>query len=228
MIVAHDIVKSYYSDSVENRVLKNIHFSMDKGDFVCIVGRSGSGKSTLLNVLSTLLKPDEGHVIFGEVNLTSLQEKSKDRMRREEFGMIFQFHHLMPYLTVLENVLLPFMNRLKPVGKHDIEKARNCLDRVGLGDKYDRLPGQLSGGEQQRVAIARALIRSPQVLFADEPTGNLDKKTGDTVVQLLKQLNEEGLSILMVTHETSYRIYANRVIVLEDGVLRETSENPPC
>jgi putative ABC transport system ATP-binding protein len=103
-----------------------------------------------------------------------------------------------------------------------------CLDRVGLGDKYERLPGQLSGGEQQRVAIARALVRSPQVLFADEPTGNLDKNTGDRVVQLLKQLNEEGLSILMVTHEASYRVHANRVIVLEDGALREASANSPC
>jgi putative ABC transport system ATP-binding protein len=228
MIAARNIMKSYYSDSIENRVLKNISFSMDSGDFICIVGRSGSGKSTLLNVLSTLLKPDKGYVYYGEVDLTNLPEKRKDRVRQEEFGMIFQFHHLMPYLTVLENVLLPYMNHLKPVAKPDIERAKHCLDRVGLGDKYARLPGQLSGGEQQRVAIARALVRSPQVLFADEPTGNLDKKTGDTVVQLLKQLNEEGLSILMVTHEASYRVYANRVIVLEDGVLREASEDPPC
>jgi putative ABC transport system ATP-binding protein len=186
MIAARNIMKSYYSDSIENRVLKNISFSMDSGDLVCIVGRSGSGKSTLLNVLSTLLKPDKGYVYYGEVDLTNLPEKRKDRVRQEEFGMIFQFHHLMPYLTVLENVLLPYMNRLKPVAKPDIERAKHCLDRVGLGDKYARLPGQLSGGEQQRVAIARALVRSPQVLFADEPTGNLDKKTGDTVVQLLK------------------------------------------
>lgn len=197
---------------------------MDRGDFVCVTGRSGSGKSTFLNILSTLLSPDEGYITFDGVNITCFSEKKRNRLRQNDFAMIFQFHHLMPYLTAAENVLLPYLNSWKPVTKSTLNRAHACLDRVGLKDKYDRLPGQLSGGEQQRVAIARALVKSPQVLFADEPTGNLDKKTGDAIVQLLSKMNGEGLSILMVTHETAYASASNRLVTMEDGVAKEQSQ----
>jgi putative ABC transport system ATP-binding protein len=224
MITAHSISKSYHTNTAETRVLRNISFTMDRGDFVCVAGRSGSGKSTFLNILSTLLSPDEGYVTFDGVNITGLQEKKRNRLRQNDFAMIFQFHHLMPYLTAAENVLLPYLNSWKPVTKSTLKRVHTCLDRVGLKYKYNRLPGQLSGGEQQRVAIARSLVKSPQVLFADEPTGNLDKKTGDAIIQLLSTLNREGLSILMVTHETAYASVSNRVVIMEDGVAKEQSQ----
>ncbi len=226
MITAHNISKSFHTNSAETKVLRNISFTMDRGDFVCVTGRSGSGKSTFLNILSTLLSPDNGFVTFDGVNITGLPEKKRNRLRQNDFAMIFQFHHLMPYLTAAENVLLPYLNSWKPVPKSTLKRVHACLDRVGLKDKYNRLPGQLSGGEQQRVAIARSLVKSPQVLFADEPTGNLDKKTGDAIIQLLSTLNREGLSILMVTHEIAYASASNRVVIMEDGVAKEQSQAP--
>lgn len=223
MLSAENISKSFYSDNVENRVLKDISVEIEKGRFVCVVGRSGSGKSTLLNVLSTLLKPDRGTIKFGGQDITDLPEHKLNYLRHNDFSMIFQFHHLMAYLTAVENVLLPYMNSLKPVAKDTVRKARECLDRVGLKGKYSRLPGQLSGGEQQRVAIARALVKSPEVLFADEPTGNLDRTTGDEIIKLINNLHEDGLTIIMVTHELSYTAFADRVVKMEDGVINEVT-----
>lgn len=220
MLVAEKIRKSYYSEGIENRVLKDVEIMVGRGEFVCVVGRSGSGKSTLLNVLSTLLKPDEGVVTFKGEDITSLPDSALNRLRQRDFSIIFQYHYLMPYLTALENVLLPFMGSLRPIPRAQINRARECLDRVGLAGKYRRLPGQLSGGEQQRVAIARAIVKSPVVLFADEPTGNLDKKTGDSIVELLTGLNNEGLTVIMVTHETSYGAFADKIVEMDDGMLR--------
>jgi putative ABC transport system ATP-binding protein len=176
-------------------------------------------------VLSTLLKPDRGTITFEGQDITNLPENRLNRLRHKDFSMIFQFHHLMAYLTAVENVLLPYMNSLKPVAKDMVQRARECLDRVGLEGKYTRLPGQLSGGEQQRVAIARALVKYPGVLFADEPTGNLDRATGDDIIKLLKSLHEDGLTILMVTHELSYTSYADRVVVMEDGAINEVTSS---
>ena len=223
MLSAENISKSFCSDKVENRVLKSISVEIEKGSFVCVVGRSGSGKSTLLNVLSTLLKPDSGTLKFGGKDITDLSEHKLNNLRHNDFSMIFQFHHLMAYLTAVENVLLPFMNLLKPVAKDTVRKAKECLDRVGLEGKYCRLPGQLSGGEQQRVAIARALVKSPEVLFADEPTGNLDRTTGKDIIKLIQNLHKDGLTIIMVTHDLSYTAFADRVVNMEDGVIREVT-----
>ena len=217
MLVANNIIKSFSSEGKDVSVLKGISLKLEEGDFASIIGRSGSGKTTLLNVLSTLVRPDKGELSYRGQNLTTVPEKNLNGLRNSDFSVIFQFHHLLPYLTVLENTLLPFMNRFKPVGRQIERKARDCLDRVGLADKAKRLPGNLSGGEQQRVAIARALVKSSKILFADEPTGSLDKATGETIMELLANLHKEGLSIVMVTHEPEYAKLAARTIEIEDG-----------
>lgn len=217
MLTATNISKSFNSDGISSQVLRDVSVELNEGEFAAIVGRSGSGKTTLLNVLSTLVRPEKGELRYYDDDLASLSESRLNSLRKSDFSMIFQFHHLLPYLTVLENTLLPFMNTVQPV-KGDIEsRARECLDRVGLADKADRLPGKLSGGEQQRVAIARALVKSSKILFADEPTGSLDKKTGKQIMELLKELHREGLTIVMVTHEPAYASLAERTIEIDDG-----------
>lgn len=217
MLRVKNIYKSYRSDGEENLVLKNLSFEIKKGEFVSILGRSGSGKSTLLSVLSTLLKPDKGDIIFDGTNIVSLKEKSLNRLRMKDFSIIFQFHHLMPYMTAIENVLLPFMNKFSKIEDETYQKAKLALERVGLKGKEGRLPGQLSGGEQQRVAIARAIVKSPKIVFADEPTGSLDKKNGEEIIKILQELNNEGLGVVMVTHEPEYTKHSHLVICMEDG-----------
>jgi len=217
MLEAIDVSKSFGDASV----LSGVSVSIANGEFACVIGRSGSGKSTLLNVLSTLLRPDQGKVVYQGREVTNLSEGQLNGLRHKDFSIIFQMHHLLPYLTALENVMLPYMNSLKPVSAEIREKAAACLSRVGLGGKEGRLPGRLSGGEQQRVAIARALVKSPGVLFADEPTGSLDKKNGDGIVDLLAGLNAEGVTVVMVTHDQSYAKLAGRTVVMEDGKVVE-------
>ncbi len=217
MLEAVDIHKSFAQDGGDVPVLKGISMTIGERDYVSIVGRSGSGKSTLLNVLSTLVKPDRGELSYGGADLISVSEKRVNEIRKSDFSVIFQFHHLLPYLSVLENCLLPFMNSFRPVAREREDHALNCLERVGLGDKANRLPGNLSGGEQQRVAIARALVKSSKILFADEPTGSLDKKNGEQIMDLLARLHQEGLAIVMVTHEPRYAERADRTIEIEDG-----------
>lgn len=217
MLIARNIRKSFTTDSKQVDVLKGVSVELKEGEFASIVGRSGSGKTTLLNVLSTLVRPDDGELLYNEENLAEVPEKRLDRLRKSDFAVIFQFHHLLPYLTVLENTLLPFMNSVRPVTRKIESTALECLERVGLADKGGRLPGNLSGGEQQRVAIARALVKSSKLLFADEPTGSLDKATGEQIMELLSRLNSEGLSIVMVTHDPAYARIAQRTIEIEDG-----------
>ncbi len=219
MLTARNIIKNFNVDGKGVSVLKDVSISVAEGEFVAIVGRSGSGKTTLLNVLSTLVKPDDGDLHYRENDLRTLSDVRLNMLRQADFSVIFQFHHLLPYLTVLENSLLPFMRFLRPVNKEAVNKARQCLDRVGLADKADRLPGSLSGGEQQRVAIARALVKSSKVLFADEPTGSLDKGTGEQIMGLLSSLHQDGLSVVMVTHEPEYARLAERTVVIEDGLM---------
>ncbi len=221
MLSARNIVKNYAFDGKTVPVLKGVSIDVADGEFVAVVGRSGSGKTTLLHVLATLVQPDEGELRFGDHDLRRMPEKSLNRLRQADFSVIFQFHHLLPYLTVLENTLLSFMNSVKPVGKETVERAHHCLERVGLADKADRLPGKLSGGEQQRVAIARALAKSSRVIFADEPTGSLDKATGEQIMELLAGLHRDGMSLVMVTHEPEYARLAQRTIEIEDGLIRD-------
>ena len=219
MLSACNINKSFHSNGSKNLVLNDISLDIKQGEFLSIVGRSGSGKTTLLNVLSTLVQPNQGKLLYNNDDLTQMSDSKLNRLRQADFSIIFQFHHLLPYLTVLENTLLPFMGSLKPASKKLNDKARNSLERVGLGKMKHRLPNNLSGGEQQRVAIARALVKSSNILFADEPTGSLDKGTGEQIMALISELNQDGLTVVMVTHDPDYANLANRTIRLEDGVM---------
>ena len=219
MIQAKNIRKRFHIGDERVDVLRGVSLDISKGDFLSIVGRSGSGKTTLLNVLSTLVRADDGELSYNGRQLTGSGTADLNRLRQTDFAVIFQFHHLLPYLTVLQNTLLPFMHSMAPVSRDIVEKAEISLNRVGLRDKLHRLPGILSGGEQQRVAIARAMVKSAKVLFADEPTGSLDKGNGEEIMRLLEELNGDGLTIVMVTHEPHYAQRARRQIELSDGVV---------
>ncbi|THB75238.1 MAG: ABC transporter ATP-binding protein [Desulfobulbaceae bacterium] len=226
LISGRRLTKSFQSEDKEVTVLNDIFIDVYKGEFLAIVGRSGSGKTTLLNVMSTLVRPDDGDLFYQGKNLLTQQPSELNLLRKTDFAIVFQFHHLIPYLTVMQNTLLPYMHSIKPVSKDLIQRAGHYLTKIGLGDKLNRLPGKLSGGEQQRVAIARAVVKSSGVLFADEPTGSLDKKTGEEIMDFLQQLNHEGMSIVMVTHEPAYAARADRVIELSDGALATPPLSP--
>lgn len=217
MITAQNITKTVGTPGATQDILKNVSIDVQEGEFLAITGRSGSGKTTLLHILSTLAKPDAGSLIYGENDLCLLDEKELNNIRKNDFSVIFQFHHLFPYLTALENCLLPFMNSFQSVSSEVVDRAKECLVRVGLEGKERSLPGKLSGGEQQRVAIARALVQDAKLLFADEPTGSLDKATGAQIMSLLSSLRDDGLTIAMVTHEPSYAALGDRIIEMEDG-----------
>ena len=219
MLEAKNIIKTFQSEGVETRALGGVDITVNPGEFVSIVGRSGSGKTTFLNVLSTLLKPDSGQILYGGEDVTTFSAARLNTLRQKDFSVVFQFHYLLPYLSARENVLLPYMKGIGPVTQAVKNRADACLERVGLGGKGSKIPGHLSGGEQQRVAIARALVKETTVLFADEPTGNLDKGTGDSVMELLTDLKNDGLSIVMVTHDDSYANRADRVIRMADGLV---------
>ena len=217
MLEAIDIVKSYRAGGQAAPVLRGVNLRIEEGEFVAVTGRSGSGKSTMLNVLSTLTEPDSGQVLFQGADLAAMREQERDHLRNSAFAMIFQAHHLMPYLSVLENVLLPGANGFRGISAQRRQRAVSCLERVGLGHKKHSLPSELSGGEQQRVAIARGLASDPRILFADEPTGSLDMATGDSIMQLLRELNGEGLTIVMVTHNPDYAALAGRCVQMREG-----------
>jgi len=219
MLEASSITKSFRHDGLTAQALKGVSLTVAPGEFVSIVGRSGSGKSTFVSVLSTLLAPDSGQLLYNGQDLAAASEAEINALRHGDFAVIFQFHYLLPYLTALENTLLPFMRGLKPVSRAQKTRGLECLERVGLADKAMRLPGQLSGGEQQRVAIARALVKDARILFADEPTGSLDSATGSTVMELLGQIHKDGLSVVMVTHNEEYARLAQRVVRMEDGLV---------
>ncbi|WP_022662952.1 ABC transporter ATP-binding protein [Paucidesulfovibrio longus] len=213
MLQAIDICKTFQNTPA----LRSVNLHIEEGEFVSVVGRSGSGKSTLLAVCSTLLAPDSGQLIYKGQNVSELDADGLNQLRHTDFSVIFQFHHLMPYLTAEENTLLPFMNAYRSISAAATAKARECLRRVGLDGKGDRLPGELSGGEQQRVAIARALVKDSRILFADEPTGSLDRETGESVMALLRELNRDGLTVIMVTHDSEYAKMGTRIVELADG-----------
>lgn len=217
MFQINNIKKIYHSDGTATEVLKGVSLSVSAGEFVCIVGKSGSGKSSLLNIMSTLLRPDEGELIYKGIDLTKASSSKINDIRMNDFSIVFQSFQLFPYLTPAENVLLPYMHGLAPISAKTKELACEMLEKVGLKGKENRLPGKLSGGEQQRVAIARALIKKPALLFADEPTGSLDSKTGKDIIDLLKELNGNGLAVVMVTHSQEYARAGHTVISMEDG-----------
>lgn len=214
MIEVKSVTKSY-GDIIP---LQNVNFCINGGDFVSVVGPSGSGKTTLLNIMAGLLTPTEGLIIVDGVSLYELNQRDRVAFRRKNFGFVFQSFNLISYLTAVENVEVPlYLAGEKKKRQRYI--AQESLDRVGLKDKADRFPSQLSIGEQQRVAIARALANSPRVIFADEPTGNLDGKAGRGIMRYMKELNELGVTILLVTHDLEMADFAKRKIKLTDGRL---------
>jgi putative ABC transport system ATP-binding protein len=226
MLSAKDLTKEYQSGDSRLAVLKHVSFDIPQGSFVCIVGPSGSGKTTLLGLLAGLDTPTGGTVTLDGTDLTRLTEDERALLRGQKVGFIFQTFQLIPTLTAMENVQVP----LDLSGEPDaVARAATLLGRVGLADRADHFPTQLSGGEQQRVAIARAFANAPRILFADEPTGNLDGETGARIVELLERLNREsGSTIIIVTHDITLAQRADRMIRLRDGVVVEdTSRAAP-
>ncbi|NJD77871.1 MAG: ABC transporter ATP-binding protein [Candidatus Methanoperedens sp.] len=224
LIDVKNLTRTYVMGDVQVRALNNISFGIKRSspsEFIAIMGKSGSGKSTLLHQLGLLDKPTEGGIIIEGMNLLELSESQKARFRLKRFGYVFQEYALLPELTALENVYLPAMT-LGREKKDYLKAAEEVLEQVGLGKRLHHRPRQMSGGEQQRVAIARALINKPDVLFADEPTANLDSASSKQILELFQKLNREiGLTILMVTHEPDDIKYVSRVIWLKDGELDE-------
>jgi putative ABC transport system ATP-binding protein len=197
-------------------VLANVSAGIEQGEFVCLMGQSGSGKSTLLTIVGAMNHPTAGKVLVDTIDVYALADERRADFRREYLGFVFQQHHLMPYLNTIENAMLPLAASNLPV-KEKREKAISVLERVGLGDKTWRLPNQLSGGEQGRLAIARALVNEPPLILADEPTGTLDSKTGQEIMEVFLKLNAQGQTIFMVTHNPENARLAHRVIHLQDG-----------
>ncbi|WAA09287.1 ABC transporter ATP-binding protein [Fervidibacillus albus] len=210
--------KEYKGDGTVTDALKDIHLTFHQKEFTAIVGPSGSGKSTLLNLIGTLDRPSSGKILYNQEEIMNKGVNKIADFRFSNIGFIFQQFHLLPTLTALENVLSPLFSRRVSFNKK--ERAQEVLERVGLANKMDALPFQLSGGEQQRVAIARAIVHKPSWLLADEPTGNLDTETGKRIYELLKELNEQdGSSVLFVTHDPNLAANANRIITIKDGTV---------
>jgi putative ABC transport system ATP-binding protein len=221
LIEIRKLIRIYIMGEVRVPALNNITFNIKRGEFAAIMGKSGSGKSTLLHQLGLLDVPTSGEIIIDGKNILKLSESQKAKFRLERFGYVFQEYALLPELTAIENVYLPAM-ALGRQKKEYVEAGTKVLEQVGLGARLHHRPREMSGGEQQRVAIARALINKPNILFADEPTANLDSASSKHILELIQQLNLEiGLTILMVTHEPEDRTYVKRVIWLRDGELAE-------
>lgn len=208
--------KEYVNEEVVTPVLHDLNFKIEKGEFVAIMGPSGSGKSTLMHILGFLDKLSKGKFVFDGKDVSTLSDDELAEMRSKSVGFVFQAFNLLPRTTVLENVTLPLIYTKMPE-KERLAKARAALTSVGLDHRLQFVPSQLSGGEKQRVAIARALVNEPAVIFADEPTGNLDSKSGLQVMQILQELNEEGHTIILVTHEKYTAEHAKRILRIRDG-----------
>lgn len=214
LIDARSITKVYHRGREDVHALREVTITIEQGEFISVVGPSGSGKTALLNILGCLDTPSSGTVTINGMLVTGKKEGELARIRRDLIGFVFQQFFLIPTLTVQENIGLPLLFSNKTV---DANKIEQIIDRVGLSHRSEHLPGQLSGGEMQRVAIGRALINTPRILFADEPTGNLDSVTADGIFSLFEELHEEGLTLVVVTHNTELAKRAGRVIVMRDG-----------
>jgi lipoprotein-releasing system ATP-binding protein len=218
LLVAEQLTRDLGDDEVKHRVLDGIDLAVGEGEFVALTGPSGSGKSTLLYLLGALDRPTSGRVLLDGVDLSLLDDDERARLRGERLGFVFQFHFLLPELSVLENIVVPMWRRGGAPLDAIRARAREVLESLGLGDLGARRPHQLSGGQQQRVAIARAVAGRPRLLLADEPTGNLDSKNGEIVVEIFRKLaSEEEIAVVMVTHEMSFAARTDRQIQLRDG-----------
>jgi putative ABC transport system ATP-binding protein len=225
LIELKNVSKVYKMEEVEVPALKGINMKIKRGEFVSVIGPSGSGKSTLLHIIGCLDRPTKGEVILDGIDVSKLSDNELSRIRAKKIGFVFQFFNLYPTLTALENVELPMMIVEKDKSERK-KRARELLKIVGLEKRAEHLPSQLSGGERQRVAIARALANDPPLILADEPTGNLDSKSGKEIVSLLKKLQEEkGKTIVMVTHALDIAKFADRLIYLKDGEIIRDDKN---
>ena len=216
LIKIENLTKHYTSDGETVEALRGVDITIESGEFITIMGQSGSGKSTLLSILGGMNHPTAGEVEMAGARLYQLPDEKLADFRARNLGFVFQSFHLIPYLTAVENVMLP-LAIVKVKNSEKRAKAAAALERVGLGRKVDRLPNQLSGGEQERVAIARAIVNKPHILLADEPTGNLDSRTSGEVMALFRELNNHGQTVVMVTHNPDNGSYADRTITLRDG-----------
>jgi putative ABC transport system ATP-binding protein len=220
MISLEDITKTYHLDTIEVPVLKRVNLSIEEGEYVAIMGASGSGKSTLMNIIGCLDRPSSGQYFLAGQNLTTLDDDELADIRNQYIGFVFQQFNLLPKLTSLANVMLPMI--YADVDKSQrVEQATEALIQVGLSDRIQNRPNQLSGGQQQRVAIARALVNHPALVLADEPTGALDTKTSEEIMNLLTELNQQGTTIAIVTHDANVAARTKRIIRMVDGVIIE-------
>ncbi len=225
MIIETKELKKYYQTGTQTvKALNGIDLSVNKGEFISIMGPSGSGKTTLMNIIGCLDTPTEGTYNLNNKSVSQLNDDELAKIRNKEIGFVFQSFHLLPRSTALNNVMLP----LKYAGCSEneaIKRSEDVLDKVGLIDRMNHSPAELSGGQQQRVAIARALVNNPSILFADEPTGNLDSKTGADVMNLFKELNNQGQTIILITHEDNIAAQSNRIITIKDGLIKSDNIN---
>jgi len=218
------IVKTFHDGDRELRILRGLSFEVQPGEILAISGSSGAGKSTLLHIMGTLDAPTAGELLYDGEPVSGMSKSQVNRLRNQEIGFVFQFYHLLSEFTALENVMMPGISRGRP-RKECLPRAEELLTTVGLSERMTHKPGKLSGGEQQRVAIARALFNNPSVVLADEPTGNLDEETGREIVELIWELNEEdGVTIVFVTHDLEFAKRADRWIHIHEGVLEYRSE----
>jgi len=224
LIKVCEVTKTYKGGDGVVEALKNVNLEIAEGEFLALMGPSGSGKSTLLSIIGGLNPPTSGKLIIDDIDVYALEPERLADFRHEYVGFVFQQYQLIPYLTALENVMLPLAITSRP-GKEQREMAQTVLDKVGLGNKSNRLPNQLSGGEQNRVAIARAIVNQPALIFADEPTGSLDSKTAIELLELFQALNRDGLTIIMVTHNKENLAWVSRTVYIRDGVLEAEGGN---
>ena len=219
-------LKKTYFGKIETPVLHGVDIEISAGEFVAIIGQSGSGKSTLLNILGAIDVPTEGSVLIDGVNISTLSEDQLAALRNRVIGFVFQFHYLLDELSCLENVLTPLMIHQGEVTKDEEERVIALLERVGLGQQLHKRPDTMSGGQNQRCAIIRALANQPKIVLADEPTGNLDSRSGDEVFKIMREMNREnGVAFIMVTHDDRLAQEADRILMIEDGWVHEVDKN---
>jgi putative ABC transport system ATP-binding protein len=227
IIALRDITKVYVTGEVEVRAVAGVRLTVKRGEFVAIMGASGSGKSTMMNILGCLDRPTAGQYLLDDVDVANLNRRQLAQLRNHKIGFVFQGFNLLARTTAMENVELPLFYSEPAVALRERHRrAREALEKVGLGSRLTHHPNQLSGGQQQRIAIARALVNNPDLVLADEPTGNLDTRTGIEIMGLFQALNASGITLVMVTHELDIAAYCNRIVVMRDGHVLDDRPNP--